>query len=203
MKPQNGSKNVKHLKNNNGSWTYRRRVPERYHKTLGFKVWNRPCGDVSYQQAVVMVTDWAVEDDALIKSLDDPTKAAKVRQDAETAHWEPYVERILEGIKEEKDNSGALFWLVDEDGNESPYDGGPIYSLEKAKDDIKAIDINPVLDDAERLVRYQNVLKIGFQGRKFSKHGSILSAITVHPYPILGAHRYRSFVKILVRCVFL
>jgi hypothetical protein len=78
MKPQNGSKTVKHLKNNNGSWTYRRRVPERHYKTLGTKVWNRPCGDVSYQQAVIMVTKWAAEDDALISSLDNPSEAAKV-----------------------------------------------------------------------------------------------------------------------------
>jgi integrase len=117
---------------------------------------------VSYQQAVIMVTQWATEDDALIKSLDDPTEASKVRQATETAHWSPYIERMMEGIEAEKNNPEALFYLVDEHGNESAYDDGPIYSLQAAKDDIKAIDTNLVHDDAEKLVRYQNVLKVGF-----------------------------------------
>ena len=162
MKPQNGSKTVKHLKNNNGSWTYRRRVPERHHKTLGTKVWNRPCGDVSYQQAVIMVTDWTAEDDALINSLDNPTEAAKVRNDTETANWAPYVARMLEGIEQERNGVDPIPYLVDEDGNEIPYDTGPLYPLESVKRDIKAIDANSDLDDAEKLVRYQNVLKVGF-----------------------------------------
>ena len=87
MADKTGNKKVSHLKNNNGSWTYRRRVPERHHETLGFKMWNRPCGDVSYQEAVVMVTNWSREDDLRIKELDNPKVGQQVRLDTEHARW--------------------------------------------------------------------------------------------------------------------
>jgi hypothetical protein len=45
-------KKILHLKENGGRYFYRRRVPERHQKTLGIKMWNRPCGNVSYQKAV-------------------------------------------------------------------------------------------------------------------------------------------------------
>ena len=111
MTAKNNAKTVKHLKNNNGSWTYRRRVPERHHKTLGIKVWNRPCGDVPYQQAVTMVTNWTQEDNTLIADLDDPTVAKEVRWATETATWDPYIERLIHGakiLKEDPDGPVAL-----------------------------------------------------------------------------------------------
>ncbi|WP_420011180.1 site-specific integrase [Tateyamaria sp.] len=73
------TKKVKHLIDNNGSWTYRRRVPVRHQKTLGFKMWNEPCGDVPYSEAVVKVAQWTVDHDELIKKLDDPETAEAFR----------------------------------------------------------------------------------------------------------------------------
>lgn len=125
MKPENGSKTVKHLKDNNGSWTYRRRVPERHHKTLGTKVWNRPCGNVSYQQAVIMVTNWTLEDDVRISELDDPNVGRQVRLATETKHWEPYVDRMIEGSKALKEDPNAFSYALDEDGNEVTLDLKP------------------------------------------------------------------------------
>lgn len=77
------TKKILHLKENGGRYFYRRRVPERHQKTLGIKMWNRPCGDVSYQKAVALVTGWAEEDDVLIQSLDDPTVSQPIRQATE------------------------------------------------------------------------------------------------------------------------
>ena len=74
---------VDHLKVNGARYYYRRRVPTRHQKTLGIKNWNRPCGKVSYQQAVVLVTEWAAEHDALLSRLDDPTVAEKTRYSTE------------------------------------------------------------------------------------------------------------------------
>jgi hypothetical protein len=163
MKPENGSKTVKHLKDNNGSWTYRRRVPERHHKTLGTKVWNRPCGNVSYQQAVIMVTNWTLEDDVRISELDDPNVGRQVRLATETKHWEPYVDRMIEGSKALKEDPNAFSYALDEDGNEVILDLKPFDPLEEAKVAIKGIDADlPLLDIPERLVRYQNVLKVCF-----------------------------------------
>ena len=73
------TKKISHLKENAGRYFYRRRVPERHQKTLGMKVWNRPCEDVSYQKAVSLVTEWGEEHDRLIRSLDDPAKAYAAR----------------------------------------------------------------------------------------------------------------------------
>jgi integrase len=162
MKARKTTKNVKHLKNNNGSWTYRRRVPERHHKTLGFKVWNRPCGDVPYQQAVTMITNWMVEDDALIAELNNPTVSGQVRQATETAHWEPFVDRMIDGAKVLKEDPKAFSYILDSDGNKHLVDLEPYNPLQEAKDAIKRIDADLTLDDPERLVRYQNNLKVSF-----------------------------------------
>jgi integrase len=162
MTAKNSAKRVKHLKNNNGSWTYRRRVPERHHKTLGIKMWNRPCGDVSYQEAVLMVTNWALEDDARISELDDPNVGKQVRQATETKHWEPYVDRMIGGSKTLKEDPHAFSYVLDEEGNEHILDLKPFDPLHEAKDAIEGIDADTLLDDAERLVRYQNVLKVCF-----------------------------------------
>lgn len=67
---------IKYLRDNNGSWAYRRRVPEKHQKTLGFKMWNRPCGNVSFQKAVALVTQWAEKHDELLYKLDTDHKYA-------------------------------------------------------------------------------------------------------------------------------
>jgi len=60
---------VAHLKENGGRFFYRRRVPDRHHKTIGLKMWNRACGDVSWAKAVSLVTAWTEEHDRLIQPL--------------------------------------------------------------------------------------------------------------------------------------
>lgn len=82
---------VDHLKINGGRYYYRRRVPIRHQKTLGIKNWNRPCGKVSYQQAVVLVTDWTAKHDAMIKALDNPETAIQVREETEADMMAPLV----------------------------------------------------------------------------------------------------------------
>ena len=63
-------KRPRYLKDNGGVLSYRRRVPKQHQKTLGFKMWNRPCGKVSDAQAVAMVVQWTKEDNDLIMRLD-------------------------------------------------------------------------------------------------------------------------------------
>ncbi|MEP3946535.1 phage integrase SAM-like domain-containing protein [Ascidiaceihabitans sp.] len=162
MADKTGNKKVSHLKNNNGSWTYRRRVPERHHETLGFKMWNRPCGDVSYQEAVVMVTKWAREDDLRIKELDNPEVGQQVRLDTEHARWAPYVERLTEGWSDLENDPEAYSNIVDADGAERVLDIAPIDPLQLAKEGIMSIDANRTYDDAARLVRYQSILTACF-----------------------------------------
>lgn len=162
MADKTGNKKVSHLKNNNGSWTYRRRVPERHHETLGFKMWNRPCGDVSYQEAVVMVTNWALEDDLKIKELDDPKVGQRVRLETEHARWTPYVEELTEGFSELKGDPKAYSYIVDSDGAEHSLNLDSIDPLQVAKEGIKSIDANQTHNDAARLVRYQTILTACF-----------------------------------------
>jgi integrase len=137
------TKKIAHLKENGGRYFYRRRVPERHQKTLGMTVWNRPCGDVSYQKAVVLVTEWAEEDDRLIKSLDDPTVAVPVRQATEARAMAPKVKTIAAALE-----SGVL--------------AGPFDPLEAAQIALKKLERNPDYDDQDRLVRYRGILSMSF-----------------------------------------
>jgi hypothetical protein len=86
---------VKWLKMNAGRWFYRRRVPKRHQKTLGLTVWNRPCGNVSYQKAVSLVTRWGEEHDRLIRSLDDPRVAEGTREATEVRAMAPMVSGMI------------------------------------------------------------------------------------------------------------
>ncbi len=72
---------VLHLKADRGRWFYQRRAPLKFQKTFGLKIWNRPCGDVSCQKAVALVTAWADEHDELIARLmRDPKLATEWRR---------------------------------------------------------------------------------------------------------------------------
>ena len=135
------SQKVSYLKEDRGRWYYRRRVPQRHHKTLGVKTWNRPCGDVSYPKAVSLVTAWAEQHDAMIAQLDDPTTAENVRQETEYRAMAPAVAGMIHVIE-----SGAF----------------PIDPLEAAKEGLKAADQNPDLDDQDRLIRYRAILAASF-----------------------------------------
>lgn len=70
---------VPHLKVDRGRYYYRRRVPKKLQKTLGERMWNRPCGPVGYADAVAKVVQWTKEDDELIRRLEDPKVAGKTR----------------------------------------------------------------------------------------------------------------------------
>ncbi len=134
---------VKHLKNNNGSWTYRRRVPKRHHKTLGFDMWNYPCGDVSYQQAVVLVTKWTEKHDAFVKSLDDPQRAKQMREAVENDKMAPSVEGVVQAQK-----AGVL--------------PKSFNALDAAKEGMQEADENLHFDEQDRLVRYRAILAASF-----------------------------------------
>ena len=134
---------VEHLKVNGGRFYYRRRVPARHQKTLGFEYWNRPCGKVSYQQAVVRVTEWAAKDDALIEALDNPEIAIKVRQETESDMMAPVVASMVKAQK-----AGAL-----------PLSFDP---LDAARAGFEAASTNPTFDDQDRLVRFRAIIEASF-----------------------------------------
>ena len=106
-------------------------------------MWNEPCGDVSYAEAVVKVAKWTAEHDALINQLDDPESAKKVRLSTEAQAMLPKVDFLITAH-----NAGEL-----------PDEFDP---LEAAKAGLKAADSNPLLDDQDRLVRYLAILDTSF-----------------------------------------
>ena len=134
-----------HMKDNGGVLSYRRRVPERHQKTLGFKTWNRPCGKVTDAEAVAMVVAWTKEDDDLIARLDDPSVARDVREATESAAMAPAV---------------AVMVLA-QTSEILPDQFDP---LEAARAGIKAADENYEFDDQDRLVRYRAILEASFGG---------------------------------------
>ncbi len=134
---------VLHLKENGGRYFYRRRIPERHQKTIGEKMWNRPCGDVSYQKAVSMVTAWAEEHDRLIHSLDHPDTAVKVREATEARTMAPKVTALVQAME-----AGILPDRFD--------------PLDAARAGMKAADQNPAFDAQDRLVRYRGILSASF-----------------------------------------
>lgn len=143
MKAHKSAKTVKYLKDNNGSWAYRRRVPLRHQKTLGEKTWNTPCGDVSYQKAVALVTECAEKHDALIKSLDNPETSKIVRQATETEAMAPKVAGMIKAMK-----ARVLPDRFD--------------PLEVAVAGLMAADQNPEFDNQDRLIRYRAILEASY-----------------------------------------
>lgn len=134
---------VDHLKVNGGRYYYRRRVPTRHQKTLGIKNWNHPCGKVSYQQAVVLVTEWAAKHDAMIEALDNPETALTVRQETEADIMAPHVAGMVKAQE-----SGIL---------PSSFD-----PLNAARAGYEAASTNPKFDDQDRLVRFRAILEASF-----------------------------------------
>ncbi|WHP69586.1 tyrosine-type recombinase/integrase [Phaeobacter inhibens] len=147
------SRTVPHLKNNNGSWTYRRRVPERHHDTLGFKVWNKPCGKVSYPEAVAKVLKWTNEHDDLIARLDRPEVAAQVREVTETDKVAFIAQNMMDAIELTKNDPLALSRGHDQDGNPVLFGDEPFIPWEFAKEMITDVDKNS--DPVRRLVLYR------------------------------------------------
>jgi integrase len=137
------AKKVKHLIDNNGSWTYRRRVPIKHQKTLGFKMWTKPCGDVSYLEAVVKVAEWTATHDAIIKLLDEPQMAETVRQETESHKMKPAISGMIKA--QQKDILPTEF---------DP--------LDAAVAGLKAADQNIEFDDQDRLIRYRAILEASF-----------------------------------------
>ena len=144
-------KKILHLKENGGRYFYRRRVRERHQKTLGIKMWNRPCGDVTYQKAVALVTGWAEEDDLLIQSLDDPTVAQPIRQATEA-------EKMSRRLDTAEAAKQAVF-------GPSAASQAPINPTDVplgAKIIVQMIDQNSRLDAQDRLIRYRTILAEAF-----------------------------------------
>ena len=134
---------VDHLKINGGRFYYRRRVPTRHQRTLGIKNWNRPCGKVPYQQAVVLVTEWAAKHDAMIEALDNPETARQVRQETEADMMAPHVAGMVKA-----QGAGVL---------PSSFD-----PLNAARAGYEAASTNPLFDDQDRLVRFRAILEASF-----------------------------------------
>ncbi len=134
---------VEHLKINGGRYYYRRRVPKKHQKTLGIENWNHPCGKVTYQQAVVLVTEWARKHDALIAALDNPETALQVRQETEADMMEPLVTGLVKAQK-----AGTL---------PSSFD-----PLDAARAGYEAVSTNQTFDDQDRLARYRAILDSSF-----------------------------------------
>jgi len=129
--------------NNGGRFYYRRRVPTRHQKTLGFQNWNRPCGKVSYQQAVVLIIGWTAKDDALVQALDNPETAVRVRQETEAALMAPHVTALVKAQQVD-----ALPLSFD--------------SLNAARAGYEAAITNPEFDDQDRLIRFRAIHDASF-----------------------------------------
>ncbi len=138
---------VEHLKVNGGRYYYRRRVPTKHQKTLGIKNWNRPCGKVSYQQAVVLVTEWAAEHDALLSQLDDPIVAEKARYNTEVSLIETPMMQVADTMTDIGLDAGN--WRGD-------------VMLSAAKVALKTADEHPEKSTAARLVAYRSIHALCF-----------------------------------------
>ncbi len=138
---------VEHLKINGGRYYYRRRVPTKHQKTLGIKNWNRPCGKVTYQQAVVLVTEWASEHDALLSQLDDPKVAEKTRYTTEANLLEAPMMQIADTMTD----------IGLEPGN---WRGEVMLSAAKVA--LKTADEHPEKSVAARLVAYRSIHALCF-----------------------------------------
>ena len=138
---------VEHLKVNGGRYYYRRRVPTKHQKTLGITNWNRPCGKVPYQQAVVLVTEWAAEHDRLLAQLDDPAVAEKARYGTEV--------RLLEG---------PLMQFADTmtDIGMTPGNWHGDKMLSAAKVALQSADEHPEQSASARLVAYRSIYALCF-----------------------------------------
>lgn len=134
---------VRYLKEDRGRYFYRRRVPDRHQKTLGLKMWNRPCGDVTWAKAVALVTAWTEEDDRRIADLDDPAKSSVVREDTEARAMAPKLTGLVQAME-----AGALPERFD--------------PLDAARAGMKAADQNPEFDTQDKLVRYRAILAASF-----------------------------------------
>lgn len=73
---------VRYLKIDRGRFFYQRRVPQKLHDLLDQKIWQRPCGDVSYSKAIHMVVTWAEEHDEFIAQMG----SLEARQDYARKH---------------------------------------------------------------------------------------------------------------------
>jgi len=151
---------VPHLKNNNGSWTYRRRVPERHQATLGFKVWNEPCGKVSYGDAVAMVASLTKKHNRLIQTLDNPEVAAEVRKVTETTNVAPLRDNMMEGLGQVRADPLAMSRGHDVNGNAVLFDEEPYVPWSFAGELVAEVDKHP--DPVRRLVRYRTLLETHF-----------------------------------------
>ena len=131
----------RYLKVNGGVLSYRRRVPKKHQKTLGFKMWNRPCGKVSDAEAIALVVQWTKEDDELLRQLRNPEIKTEVRRHSETLAMEPRVQFLIEAQK-----SGDL-----------PETFHPVLA---AKAGIEAADA--LTDPEDRLIRYKAIQSASF-----------------------------------------
>lgn len=130
-----------HMKNNGGVLSYRRCVPLPLQKTLGFSMWNRPCGDVTDAEAAAKVLAWTKQDDELIRQLSDPDFKASVRRDTEAHFMTPKAQAIIDA-----QNSGGMPEAFD--------------PIQAAQAGIKAADL--VADPEDRLIRYRAILAASF-----------------------------------------
>ena len=93
------AKKVPHLKVDRGRYYYRRRVPLKLQKTLGFKHWNIPCGDVSYARAVTIVTNLTGAHDQFMDQLrTNPALAEERRRKVEKEQMWAYADTLVEAV---------------------------------------------------------------------------------------------------------
>ncbi len=139
--------NVPHLKTDRGRYYYRRRVPKKHQKTLGEVMWTRPCGPVSYADAVAQVVQWTKEYDELIHQLDNPKEAERTRHLTEIKNAEPSMMKVADTITEMGMALGE--WL-----------GSKL--LESIRSGLRAADEHPEESPAARLAGYQSLQLMGF-----------------------------------------
>ena len=157
------SEQVRYLKADRGRWYYRRRVPLKYQKTLGITLWKRPCGDVSYQKAVVLVTQWAEQHDALLTKLkSDPTFSDQMRRyTSESTIW-THADSLVELVHKTQTDPNAVEEVSIQKGNPFVSNQVRFDPLDVAIEGLSSTDNDESLDRFEKLARYKSLLQASF-----------------------------------------
>lgn len=113
-------------------------------------MWNEPCGDVEYAEAVRMVSELAKEHDKLIKELDDPEVAEKVRYRTEVKLLDEPAMKIADTLTDIGLTHDSMHGHL---------------LLPAAKAAIRAADEHPEQSAAARLVGYRSILAICFHDK--------------------------------------
>lgn len=157
------AKKVPHLKVDRGRYYYRRRVPLKLQKALGFKLWNIPCGEVSYARAVTIVTNLTDAHDQFMDQLrTNPALAEERRRKVEEEQMWAYADTLVEAVHTSQTNPTKMKEVYIQEDNPLIGQSVSFEPLRIAADGLNAIEENDALDHQDRLIRYKSILDAAF-----------------------------------------